>query len=116
MNTKRASVSTRQIENWFERSGRDRYVLSLFIAGMTLRSADAVARIKGLCEKYLPGRYELEIIDIYQQPELAKLYQVFAVPTLVKRSPAPARRLIGDLQHAEEVLRGLDIRDTRAKR
>ena len=109
MNFNRASVSTRQVENWFERSRREPYVLSLFIAGMTHRSAEAVACIKGLCEIYLPGRYELEIIDIYQQPELAKLYQIFAVPTLVKRFPAPARRLIGDLTHAEEVLRGLDM-------
>jgi len=113
MDNRRASVSTRQIENWFERSNRERYELSLFIAGMTHRSANAVERIKGLCEKYLPGRYELEIIDIYQQPELAKVYQVFAVPTLMKRSPAPARRLIGDLTHAEGVLRGLDLREKR---
>jgi circadian clock protein KaiB len=113
MDNKRASVSARQIENWFERSKRERYALSLFIAGMTHRSADAVERIKGLCEKYLQGRYELEIIDIHQQPELAKLYQIFAVPTLIKRSPAPPRRLIGDLAHAEEVLRGLDMHERR---
>jgi circadian clock protein KaiB len=113
MDKKRASVSTRQIENWFERSRREQYKLSLFIAGMTHRSADAVARVKGLCEQHLPGRYELEIIDIYQQPELAKLYQIFAVPTLIKRFPAPPRRLIGDLAHAEEVLRGLDMREKR---
>lgn len=110
MQTRHASTSTRQIENWFERSSREHYVLCLFISGMTARSSDSVARIKALCEKYLAGRYELEIIDIYQQPELAKEYQVFAVPTLVKMSPAPPRRLIGDLTHAEEVLRGLDLR------
>jgi circadian clock protein KaiB len=78
---------------------------------MTCRSADAVARIKDLCEKYLHGRYELEIIDIYQQPELARLHQIFAVPTLIKHSPAPLRRLIGDMAQAEEALRGLDLRE-----
>ena len=113
MDNKRASAATRQIENWFERSKRERYVLSLFVAGMTSRSTEAIKRVKGICEKYLEGRYDLEVIDIYQQPELAKLYQIFAVPTLVKRSPAPMRTVIGDLTHAEEVLRGLDVRERR---
>jgi circadian clock protein KaiB len=109
----RASVA-RRFEKWFDRPPkRERYVLRLFIAGMTLRSSEAVARIKRLCEEHLQGRYELEIVDIYQQPELAKEYQIVAVPTLLKKSPLPARCLIGDLSNAELILRGLDIPVTR---
>ena len=108
MSSKLASVA-RQYRNWFERPAREHYVLRLFIAGMTLRSSEAVARIKELCERHLQGHYELEIIDIYQQPELARDYQIVAVPTLLKRSPLPARCLVGDLADAEQLLRGLDI-------
>lgn len=108
MDSKRARVA-RRYRNWFERPQREHYVLRLFIAGMTLRSTEAVVRIKDLCEKYLQGRYELDIIDIYQQPELARDYQVVAVPTLLKQAPLPARCLIGDLSDAENLLRGLDI-------
>jgi circadian clock protein KaiB len=106
-------VVTGQFEQWFEKSKRQRYELRLFIAGMTVRSADTVARIKQLCEEHLPGRYDLEVVDIHQQPELAQEYQIFAVPTLVKKSPAPIRRLIGDFSDVKKVLRGLDIRANR---
>lgn len=109
MDTKRANA-TRQYELWFERSTREHYVLSLFIAGMTMRSAESIARIKRLCDTHLPGRHDLQIIDIHQQPELAQQRQILAVPTLVKISPAPERRLIGDFADELEVLRGLDVR------
>jgi circadian clock protein KaiB len=112
MDSKRASV-TGQFENLFEKAKRQRYVLCLFITGMTSRSAASVARIKSVCEEYLPGRYDLEIIDIYQQPELAREHQIFAAPTLVKLLPAPTRRLIGDFSDVERVLRGLDLSTTR---
>ena len=108
MDSKRASI-TQRYEKWFERSDTQRYVLRLFIAGMTLRSTEAVARIKDLCDAHLGGRYELDIIDIYQQPELAKEYQVLAVPTLIKISPAPARCLVGDFSDVDKVLRSLDM-------
>ena len=90
MDAKRASVA-RRLERWFTRKDSQHYVLRLFIAGMTLRSSDAVARIRHLCDAHLHGRYELEIIDIYQRPELAREYQVLAVPMLIKSAPAPAR-------------------------
>ena len=77
---------------------------------MTLRSSEAVARIKKLCDEHLAGRYELEIVDIYQQPALAKEFQVLAVPTLMKLAPGPARYLIGDFSDTSKVLRSLDIR------
>jgi len=86
------------------------YVLRLYVTGMTPRSTEAFATIKALCEDRLQGRYELEVIDIYQHPQLAIDEQIIAVPTLVKKLPAPLRRLVGDLSNEERVLLGLDLR------
>ena len=91
-------------------SSEERYVLRLYVTGMTQRSTEAFATIKALCEERLQGRYELEVIDIYQHPQLAINEQIIAVPTLVKMLPAPLRRLVGDLSNAERVLLGLDLR------
>ena len=85
------------------------YVLRLFVTGNTARSAKAIENIHGLCEQYLPGRYELEVIDIYQQPNAAVADQIIAAPTLVKELPEPARRLIGDLADPGRVLIGLNL-------
>lgn len=73
-------------------------------------STEAIERTKAICEEYLHGRYELEIIDIYEQPTLAKGDQIIAVPTLVRRLPLPLRRLVGDLSDKERVLLGLDLK------
>jgi circadian clock protein KaiB len=86
------------------------YVLRLYVTGMTPRSTQAVATIKSVCEEHLAGRYDLEVIDIYQNPVLARDEQIIAAPTLVKKLPAPLRRLIGDLSDTERVLLGLDLR------
>src|SRR5688500_9508003 len=83
------------------------YVLRLYIAGVTPRSQQAMASIKRLCEEHLRGRYELEVIDIYQQPVLAKGDQIIAGPTLIRKLPAPLRRLIGDMTDEQRVLVGL---------
>ena len=91
-------------------ASEDRYVLRLYVTGMTPRSTEAFATIKALCEERLHGRYELEVIDIYQHPQLAIDEQIIAVPTLVKKLPAPLRRLVGDLSNLERVLLGLDLR------
>ena len=88
----------------------ERYVLRLYVTGMTQRSTEAFATIKALCEERLQGRYELEVIDIYQHPQLAIDEQIIAVPTLVKKLPAPLRRVVGDLSNEERVLLGLDLR------
>jgi circadian clock protein KaiB len=88
----------------------ERYVLRLYVTGMTPRSTEAFAAIKTLCEEHLRGRYDLEVIDIYQRPQLAKDEQIIAVPTLVKKLPAPLRRFIGNLSDKERVLLGLDLR------
>jgi circadian clock protein KaiB len=87
----------------------DRYVLRLFVSGMTPRSTRAVQNVRAICEEHLHGRYDLEVIDIYQQPTLARGEQIIAAPTLVKKSPAPLRYIIGDLSSTERVLRGLDL-------
>ena len=91
-------------------SAEERYVLRLYVTGMTPRSTSAFATIKALCEERLQGRYELEVIDIYQHPQLAIDEQIIAVPTLVKKLPAPLRRLVGDLSNEDRVLLGLDLR------
>ncbi|MBS1190974.1 MAG: KaiB domain protein [Rhodocyclaceae bacterium] len=88
----------------------ERYVLRLFVSGATRRSTEAIANIKAICERELAGRYELEVIDIYQLPQEARSEEVVAVPTLVKKLPVPIRRLIGDLSEEEKVLVGLDLR------
>ena len=86
------------------------YVLRLYVTGMTRRSTEAFASIKAICEERLQGHYELEVIDIYQHPQLAIDEQIIAVPTLVKKLPAPLRRLVGDLSNHDRVLLGLDLR------
>ncbi len=92
------------------RSETDNYRLRLFVTGTTPRSIRAIANIRRICEERLKGRYELEVIDIYQRPTLAKTEQIIAAPTLVRLLPLPLRRLIGDLANTERVLMGLDIR------
>ncbi len=87
-----------------------KYLLRLYITGMTPRSTQAIARIKAICEEHLSGRYELDVIDIYQQPTLAKGEQIIATPTLIKKLPLPLRRIVGDLSNKERVLLGLDLR------
>jgi circadian clock protein KaiB len=85
------------------------YVLRLYVAGQSLNSVHAIANIKKICEENLLGRYTLEVIDLYQQPQLAKGEQIVAVPTLIKKLPPPLRRIIGDMSNTERVLVGLDI-------
>lgn len=86
-----------------------RYQLRLFVTGLTPRSVRAIESIKALCEEHLTGRYELSIVDIYQQPELAIQEQILAAPTLIRRLPLPLRRLIGDMSRTDRVLVGLDL-------
>jgi len=92
-----------------ENGGNETYVLSLFISGYTPKSMMAVKNIKRICESRLEGRYTLEIVDIYQQPLLARANQIIAAPTLIKRSPFPVRRLIGDMSNEAKVLAGLEL-------
>ena len=86
------------------------YVLRLYIAGTSSKSMRAVANIKEICESSLKNRYDLEVIDIYQQPVLVKGEQIIAAPTLVKKLPLPLRKFIGDMSDTERILVGLDLR------
>lgn len=88
---------------------KERYVLSLYIAGMTPRSTLAVERIRSICDSHLAGRYELTIVDLYLQPEAARRAQIVVVPTLVKQTPTPMRVFIGDMTDEKRILHGLNI-------
>ena len=90
--------------------GKVTYCLRLYVTGATPKSQRAIENIRMICEEHLKGRYELEVIDIYQQPSLVKGDQIIATPTLIKRLPAPLRKLVGDLSNKERVLLGLDLR------
>jgi circadian clock protein KaiB len=85
------------------------YRLRLFVTGATPNSTRAISNIKEFCETYLKGKYELEIVDIYQQPLIAEKEQLIAIPMLLKISPLPQRRLIGDMSDTDKVLRGLNL-------
>ncbi|MFL6468852.1 MAG: circadian clock KaiB family protein [Pyrinomonadaceae bacterium] len=86
------------------------YVLTLYVTASTPRSLRAIANIRKLCEQYLAGRYELDIVDISRDPEMAKADQLIAAPTLIKRLPLPLRRFIGDMSDEKRLRIGLDIR------
>ena len=88
----------------------EHYLLKLYVTGTTSKSIRAITNIKRICEAHLKGRYHLEVVDIYQQPVLAKGEQILAAPTLIKQLPSPLRRLIGDMANTERVLLGLDLR------
>ena len=107
---KRKAGLAGKLEQPGSHSSQAKYVLRLYVSGSTLKSALAVENIKRICEQYLKNSYDLEVIDIYQQPNLARDEQIVAVPTLIKRLPPPVRRLIGDMSNQEKVLFGLDLR------
>ena len=91
-------------------STRARYVLRLYIAGLTPRSVAAIAAVKRACEEHLLGRYKLEIVNMYDKPTLARSEQIIAAPTLIKKLPLPLRRIIGDMADSRKLLVGLDLR------
>ncbi len=85
------------------------YQLSLFVAGHTQKSLRAVRNVTRLCEEHLRGAYQLEVIDLYQQPELAARHELIAAPTLIRTQPLPPRRMVGDMSNSARVLSGLGI-------
>jgi circadian clock protein KaiB len=107
------ALNPRKLRATFEQAGRTptavRYVLRLYVTGMTARSARAVRNLRTICDEYLEGRYDLEVVDIYQQPVLIKGEQIIAAPTLIKKLPLPMRRIIGDMSNRQRVLLGLDL-------
>jgi circadian clock protein KaiB len=102
--------STAAFETAIERAGEEHYELRLYIAGTTPSSGRSVENLRAICEEYLKGRYQLMVIDVFQQPVLAKDEQIIAVPTLIKRLPATIRRIVGDLSNEHRVLVGLDLK------
>jgi circadian clock protein KaiB len=89
---------------------KSQYLLRLYVTGQTPRSLQSIENLQRLCEKHLPGRFSLEVIDIYQQPALAAEGQIIAAPTLIKAMPLPLRRLVGDFSDANRVVLGLDLK------
>jgi circadian clock protein KaiB len=102
--------STVAFEAAAQRSHTEQYVLRLYIAGTTEASSRSVETLRAICEEHLKGRYELLVVDVFQQPTLAKDEQIIAVPTLIKKLPAPLRRIVGDLSNEHRVLVGLDLK------
>jgi circadian clock protein KaiB len=86
------------------------YSLRLYVAGQTPKSITAIANLKKICDEHLPGRYQIEIIDLMKDPALAIRHQIVAIPTLIRQLPEPLKRIIGDLSNTARVLVGLDIR------
>jgi circadian clock protein KaiB len=110
MEKKKGKTSTEEFEKAIADQKCAKYILRLYITGMTPKSTRAIASVRELCEKYLEGRYELDVVDIYQQPKLAKGEQIIATPTLIKKLPLPLRKLIGDMSDTEKFLVGIDLK------
>lgn len=98
------------IESGSAQDDEGTYILRLYVAGQTKKSLAAFANLKRICEEHLKGRYRIEVIDLLENPTLAKGDQILAVPTLVRRLPPPIKKIIGDLSNTERVLIGLDLR------
>jgi len=92
------------------KKGKKQWELRLYVAGQTPKSLLAFANLKKICEEHLAGRYRIEVVDLLENPKLAKGDQIFAIPTLVRKLPQPLKKIIGDLSNTERVLVGLDIR------
>ncbi len=98
-----------EFEKASEEKAKEKYVLRLFISGMTPRSLQAIENLKSICDNQLKGCYNLEIIDISQQPESVRKEDIIATPTLIKELPKPIRRIIGDLSNTERILVALNV-------
>jgi len=109
--TKEIVFSTDKFESEVGDSNRKKYVLTLYVAGMTPKSVRAISNVKNICEENLKGQYDLEVIDLYQNPQLARGEQIIAAPTLIKKLPLPLRRIIGDMSATDRLLVGLDLRE-----
>jgi circadian clock protein KaiB len=110
MEMKKVKTNTEEFEKAAAKHDRAKYVLRLYVTGMTPKSTRAITNVQKLCEQYLKGCYELEVVDIYQQPKLAKGEQIIATPTLIKKLPLPLRKLIGDMSDTERFLVGIDLK------
>lgn len=98
-----------QFEEAIRQAASGEYILKLYVSGSSTRSAKAISNVRAICNEYLSGRYQLEVIDVFQQPELAHQNQLLAAPTLIKEQPDPPRRLVGDMSDQDRVLYSLNI-------
>jgi circadian clock protein KaiB len=105
----RGRTTTEAFEERMADRSKTCYVLCLYIAGLTSRSTLAIERIRAICDRYLPGRHELTVIDLYLHPEAARQAQIVVAPTLVKQGPAPMRMFVGDMADEKKILLGLNI-------
>jgi circadian clock protein KaiB len=110
--TTRPTSATAAFERALANPDHPKYVLRLYVTGMTTNSSRAVANAKAICEQHLKGRYDLQVIDIYQQPVSMSEKQIVAVPMLIKHLPLPLRRIVGDLADTDRTLRALDLKQT----
>ena len=106
----REEKTLKEFEKAITEQGEQVYVLRLFISGASPKSMEAIKNIKKICEEHLAGHYELEVVDVYQQPQVAADEQIVAAPMLVKRFPLPLRKLIGNLSNTSKVLQRLGLR------
>jgi circadian clock protein KaiB len=104
-----AAETLKEFEKLVSDLATPNYVFRLFVSGNTSRSRVAVANVRRICEQHLPGRYELEVIDVYQQPAATKTAQIVAVPTLIKELPFPPQRFVGDMSNTERIVVGLHL-------
>lgn len=102
--------STKKFESALKKPEKEHYVLKLYVTGASPQSVSAITNINKICEDHLKGRYALEVIDLFQKPNLSSGEQILAAPTLIKKLPLPLRRIIGNLSDSEKVLIGLDLR------
>jgi circadian clock protein KaiB len=102
--------SPQALEKTAKNRKNQKYVLRLYVSGLTLKSTRAIENIRKICEENLKGRYDLEVVDIFQQPEAARHEQIIAAPTLIKKLPLPLKKFIGDLSDTERVIVGLEIK------
>jgi circadian clock protein KaiB len=110
MKRKTGKTAAGEVENSGTGLNPEKHVLLLYVAGMTPKSTLAIDNVKKFCETNLQGRYELKVIDLYQQPELAKGDQIIATPTLIKQLPLPLQKLIGDMSDTQRILVGMDLK------
>ena len=87
-----------------QEASSEAYIFRLFVSGQTAKSARAIDNIKRICEAYFPGQYQLEVVDVYQQPQLARGEQIVALPTLLKKAPGKLKRILGDLGNSQEFM------------
>jgi circadian clock protein KaiB len=101
--------SKAEFDKALQANATEKYVLRLYVTGMTPKSINAIKNIRKICEENLKGRYELEVIDIYQHPGYAKNEEIIAAPTLIKKLPLPLRKFIGDMSDKEKIIVGLNL-------